>query len=110
MKDGTLTARLEVRSVGDGVQHSAAADLQERNEQHEEGECEKSGEREFFFLFSLTSIRQLAALLPNSLSHVRSQFGSRSHRQRQLSQLPACGGREAAARDSECEFRLQHAR
>lgn len=51
MKDGTLTARLEVRSVGDGVQHSAAADLQERNEQHEEGECEKSGERVFFFSF-----------------------------------------------------------
>lgn len=48
MKDGTLRARLEVRSVGDGVQHSAAADLQERNEQHEEGECEKSGERVFF--------------------------------------------------------------
>lgn len=53
MKDGTLMARLEVTSVGDGVQHSAAADLQERNEQHEKGECEKSGERVFLFQFDI---------------------------------------------------------
>lgn len=39
--------------VGDGAQHSAAADLQERSEQQEKGECEKSGVRVFFFLLDI---------------------------------------------------------